>query len=153
MKSIFYSLVVASIIGCGGSDSSSSGDSNDERIVGTWFSNCADFPAGGIVLTYMFFENGDYVLDQQLYEDESCEVSSDMDDQNNGEFSIGDVVMTSDGAMARRITLVISMSEFSEDFTAEGVYRLSDDTLNFGVYEEGIVPEINYSIAYVREVD
>lgn len=154
---LFVNLVMSLVVvGC--SSSSDDSENSANPLLGTWRSNCHEFPGTesetGDVLyntSEITFTETEYVDNFITYTDINC-TSDPLPESSVFNYVVGEMVPTTDGVAATRITLtavIPDRPDLSPQF--EAIYRISNVDLNFGEYTEGEIPTIDTGVTYIKQ--
>ena len=122
------------------------------------FSNCHEFlntedesGNNSYVISELTITENEYLDNYTSYSDSNC-TSDPIEESSTFTYSSGEIVPTTDGVEATRISFTASV-EGRPDFnvTVEGIYRVSGVELNFGEYAEGEIPSIDIRITYTKQ--
>lgn len=150
MKYIFPLIILITLSACGGSDGSAVGSNN--TLMGTWQSNC--YAADGLFYEDKYIFNNDlYLLDSITYSDSDCNIQTGQTASYDGSYKIGLNVTASDGVQVTRIFMeqVDTEDSGSSIENIKAVFRIAGDSLSMGMFYEGIPPELNTNISYVKQ--
>jgi|GEM_PF-521277 len=150
MKYFSPLIILATLSACGGSDGSAVGSNN--TLMGTWQSNC--YAADGLFYEDQYiFNNDTYLLDSITYSDSNCNIQTGVTASYDGSYQIGLNVTASDGVQVTRISMEQVELEDTESRTEniKAVFRVTGDSLSMGMFYEGIPPELNTNISYVKQ--
>lgn len=137
---------------------------------GTWLSDCVTniSPAyvtikGPYRLIKYTFLQGLLTETSTLYLDDQCtqlistqNITASDSYGYTGTYVVGNDVIESDGATAKRLTLNLDNVTFSDEqgftpFTNERVFRLEGNTLYFGPYNPDGASSIDYNTRYIKQ--
>ncbi|MBL4608108.1 MAG: hypothetical protein JKY01_09820 [Pseudomonadales bacterium] len=161
MKKILPVIFSVLITGCT-LDEDSLDELTGNSLDGTWVSSCfemvdlSDDSFISYAIDTYVFEGNSYTLESVSYEDDLCSEPSGSADSYFGDYSIGDKLIGTDGAMIARISMTRQSPDWPEGLDPEeieGVYRISGSELNFGFYDENDIPEINYGWTLTKQAD
>ena len=103
-------------------------------------------------------ENLEYSTDSftnaiQRYSESDCSGSVLGTLNITGEIVYLDAVQANDGVDALRADFAIDTGGVEPIFegVAHMAYRMTDTEIYFGIYQDGVVPEINYGISYHKQ--
>ena len=159
MRYLIIALISVVLLGCGNNDNTS--NAKPGVLVGAWVSNCHELRNEAtnellayVVVTYQF-NNASYTLDSISYDDLNCSIANGDTDNWTGNYSIGEEIISTDGLTAIRISSTERSAAWPQSLPSveiERIFRIRDDELNFGLFVEGVIPEIFYSITYVKNI-
>ncbi len=153
--------MVVLLTGCGGGGSSRTDNTDvNGAILGSWTSNYYDLldtedgSLVGYVIDHYEFHESDYTMQSNSYQESSCATETGSSDNYFGTYELHEIVSTTDGASARRMTMTLDSLNFPEAMLAvsmEQVARATRVDLNFGTYEGGGFSTIFYGITYRKD--
>ena len=154
MRNMLTLLLVTSTIGC---SSSSDPVETDNGLVGTWLSNCHEFlntenEAGDnrYAISELTINETEYVDNYTSFSDTSC-TTDPVQEASSFTYIVGDMIDTTDGVEATRISLTAVLDRPNVSLTVEGIYRVSGVELNFGEYTEGEIPSIDTTVTFIKQ--
>lgn len=168
MKAFIPLLICTLVMGCSSSSDSTNDannelDNNEDQLVsselaGTWVSNCHEFlgtedEAGNNLynISELTITESEYVDNFTSYTDMNC-TENPVEESSRSNYVAGDLVATTDGVEATRISLTPLLPDQTEsDITIEAIYRISGVELNFGQYIESEVPSIDLRVTYIKQ--
>lgn len=165
LKSVVLSVsIVASLSACGSNDDDAvvlptdTSASTSRALVGMWLSNCHEFSgtedASGNNLynvSELSFTETEYVDRFTSYTDINC-TENPVEESSSFSYTTGDMVSTTDGVTATRITVIPLLPDGSDSgIVVEAIYRITGVELNFGEFTGNEVPGINLNPTYTKQ--
>jgi hypothetical protein len=146
MKKIIFLMFLLLNVGC---NSSSSNDSTSQLLEGAWKSNCHEIEENTF-RTYEFIFTDDTVLVNITRHSDCDEEGVVSDFPPTGTFQTSEKVETTNGGKATRLSFVWD-GPLDEVNPKEFVYKIKNNELNMGNFMEGEIPEIDYTITYIKQ--
>jgi len=154
MKVVTTMIAIISLAGC----SSSTDDTQpaNNALLGKWLSNCHEFlntedESGNnrYVIDTATFTESEYINEFVSYTDSNC-TENPIEESSTSTYTIGDTIATTDGLDAKRITFTPIIQGNQNNLSFDFVFTISGTNLNLGMYTEGEIPSIDFSITYTR---
>jgi len=155
VKPIAALLILIAISACSSSDDSSVGNN---ELLGTWLSNCHEFlnTDNGFgenlhAISELTFSAEDYTDRTTFFVDMLCVDQMNVE-VGTTEYVVGDIVATTDGLSATRLTITPLLPQRPDlQVSVDVVYRVSDGELHFGEYIDNEIPSIDPRVTYIRQ--
>lgn len=137
-----------------------SSGSSETALDGIWVSSChplvytddGSFIAD-VIDTYNF-SNGTYTLESQSYTDNTCTVTTNGTDLFEGDYTLLETAIASDGESVTKIALTQSSPNWpstQEPIEIEQAYRIVGDELFFATIEEDNTIELFTDYTFMRQ--
>lgn len=151
-----YTLIILLLFIQSACTSSSDGSTNP--LIGIWLSNCHERTDGnGVFIAYaiknLIITDGTSVTNTTEYTDINCSILNGNAFTLNQDYTLGEQAVTTDGGTAQRITLKSEFDFFGNpiNMTIEAIYRVTGVELNFGDYNSGEIPSLDYAVTYIKQ--
>ena len=122
------------------------------RVIVTSILNTEDESGNNLhAISELTITESNYIDRFVSYTDINC-INDPVEELSEFTYMVGEVVPTTDGVDASRITLTLNNPNRPElTAVVEAVYRISGVDLNFGMYTEGETPSIDVSVTYTKQ--